>query len=110
MRSSTPIIWKPAKRFEPQFIFINSGETEDYLVGKDNAEVGNSDIAGRYPNNKVVKIERGGNLRYRIPVPKDLKTLELFICGKGDYEILVGGKNWKRPKTRRASAKAPLRG
>ncbi len=93
-----PISWKKAKRFEPQFVFVNAGETKEYLAGKQLAKAGASELTGRFPGNQVLRIDKGGRVGYRIPVPKDAKTIQLFICGTGAYEILLSGKKLDQAK------------
>ena len=87
-----PINWKVAKKFEPQFIFINSGEKNDYLLGTENARVMDAELTGRFSGNKVVRIGKGGKAIYLIDVPGDLNTVQLFLCGKGKYQLVVNGK------------------
>ncbi len=87
-----PISWQKARKFEPQFIFVNSGETEDYLIEKSRAKNIGLVPFSVLPANGLLELKAGGFARYQIPVPQDASRIQFFICGKGAYEILIDGK------------------
>ena len=84
-----PITWIKAKKFEPQFIFVNAGETEDFLVERSKTVKIGSVPLSILTTNAFLKILPGGFARYEIPVPTEANQLQLFISGKGAYEIFL---------------------
>ncbi len=84
--------WIKAKRFDPQMVFINAGETADYLVSEKNTKVADGGLTRLAPLTKAVKIDAGGFARYEIPMPEGVKRLQIFVCGKGDYQIKAGAE------------------
>jgi len=93
-----PLGWTTSKKFEPQLVFLNSGESSDHLVSQSRTKVGKSDLAGRFPTNKVINMQKGGKVVYKVPIPAGVKLVQLFICGKGDYQIFVAGAKPDKPK------------
>lgn len=87
-----PMQWKKAKKFEPQFIFLNAGESEDYLVEKAKTRKIPSVPLSIFTTNAFLEIFPGGFVRYQIPVSRELNQLQLFIAGKGGYEVFLHGE------------------
>jgi arabinan endo-1,5-alpha-L-arabinosidase len=93
-----PLTFRASKKFEPQFVFLNAGESKEYLVAQSKTRAANSDLTGRFPANKVIAIQKGGKVVYKVPVPAGVKTVQLFICGKGGYEISIAGAKLSQAK------------
>jgi arabinan endo-1,5-alpha-L-arabinosidase len=93
-----PLSWRPSKKFEPQFVFLNSGESTDHLVSQSKTKVGYSELTGRFSTNKVIDIQKGGKVVYKVPVPAGVKLVQLFICGAGGYQIAVAGTKMQTAK------------
>jgi len=93
-----PINWRKAKRFDPQFVFVNAGETEDYLTEQSKTRKIGSLPLSILTTNAFLEIKPGGFAGYQIPIPKEAGLIQLFICGTGDYEILVNGKKLDQAK------------
>jgi arabinan endo-1,5-alpha-L-arabinosidase len=84
-----PVKWIKAKKFEPQMVFINAGETNDYLTDEQGTKVTDAGLLRLAPMTKAIKIDAERYARYQVPMPKGVHLGQLFVCGKGDYEILV---------------------
>jgi len=84
-----PVEWRKARRFEPQMIFINAGETIDYLVAQQGTKVSDAGLVRLAPTNKAIRIGQGGYARYQVPVPEEVEEIQMFVCGKGEYELIV---------------------
>ena len=84
-----PLRWVKAKKFFPQFIFLNAGEEDKYLVESKKVHKGTARLWSRYPTNQVLRIAGGGSVSYKIPLPDKVQLFEIFLCGAGEYELEI---------------------
>jgi len=89
----SPLTFQKAKKFEPQFVFVNSGENEDFLAGKKRAMAIKPGVSALLGGKKVLRIEKGGSVQYRVPVPSGCSSLQLLVAGKGGYLVSVNGQS-----------------
>jgi len=93
-----PVSFVPARKFSPQFLFLNAGESEQYLAAEARASAARAGPSSPFAGNKLLRIRGGGSVDYEIPVPGGVELMQLFVGGKGDYQIAVAGRPLKSPK------------
>lgn len=88
----SPLTFQEAKKFQPRFVFINCGETDEYLAGRKRVMAIKPGVSAMFGGKKVLLIQKGGYVRYQVPAPAGLSSLQLLVAGKGKLFLSVNGR------------------